>query len=106
MTILFRGKPVEVWEISKTNSQPDWVKEAFQKNIMRWLDNRVCILMAGLNPSLKHNLAVGVTGTIGGGFAGYGIYVCGYPGDIIDLTNHKVVSKSYFNKHYQVLEDK
>lgn len=34
MKALLNGKPVDVWEISKTNEQPDWVKKAFAENYL------------------------------------------------------------------------
>ena len=40
---------------------------------------------------------------IGKDFAGYSMYVLGYPGDYLDLTNHKVVSAATFHRDYQVL---
>ena len=42
---------------------------------------------------------------LGGGFAGYGMYVMGYPGDYLDITNHRVVSKKKFVKQYQPIDD-
>ena len=82
-----------------------WEEVAFQKNYMVWLDNHVRILMAGLNTSLATNIKFGLVGTVGGGFAGYGMYVLGYPGDYIDITNHRVVSAKTFHKSYQILEN-
>ena len=82
-----------------------WEEEAFQKNYMVWLDNHVRILMAGLNTSLETNIKFSLVGTVGGGFAGYGMYVLGYPGDYIDVTNHRVVSAKTFHKSYQILEN-
>ena len=40
-----------------------------------------------------------------GGFGGYGKYVLGYPGDYLDITNHRVVSAKTFHKSYQILEN-
>ena len=102
--VLLNGKPVDVWEISKTNEQPDWVKKAFAENYLYWLDNRLRILMCGLNPSMKDNLKVGATGTVGGGFCGYAMYPTGYIGDFIDATNHKLLSKKQFYKKYKIIE--
>lgn len=99
------GKVVDVWEIGQETPQPTWVKEAFEKNYIVWLDNHVRILMAGLNPRTVTNLKLGATGTAGGGFAGYGMYVLGYPGDYLDVTNHRVVSKKRFLREYKRLED-
>ena len=104
MKVFYKGRIAEVWQIGQTSPQPDWVREAFAKNYIVWLDEHVRILMAGLNPSLGHNLKIGATGTAGGGFAGYGIYVLGYPGDYLDLTNHRVVSSKTFQKEYQIID--
>ena len=103
MRALFKGKPAEIWEISKSNKQPDWVKVAFAKNYLYWSDNRLRILMSALNPSVKENLKIGTVGTIGGGFAGYAMYSMGDIGDFLDVTNHKLVAKKYFYKHYQII---
>ena len=102
MKALYKGNPVDVWEINKTGARPDWVKEAFDENYLYWLNDHLRILMSGLNPSLATNLKIGAVETIGGGFAGYGMYAIGYPGDFLDVTNHRVVSKKKFLKHYQV----
>lgn len=105
MKARYKGNVVEVWEIGKQTSQPDWVKEAFKKNYIVWLDNHVRILMTGLNPSIATNMKIGVTGTAGGGFAGYGMYVLGYPGDYLDVTNHRVVSLKHFQRDYEILKE-
>ena len=89
---------------NKIAEQPDWVKEAFAKNYLYWLDDHLRILMAGLNPSTVENLKIGTVGTIGGGFAGYGMYVLGYIGDYLDISNHRVVSQKTFEKEYRILE--
>ncbi|EKP96950.1 hypothetical protein LCA32G_1243 [Lacticaseibacillus paracasei] len=104
MKALYKGNPVDVWEINKTGARPDWVKEAFDENYLYWLDDHLRILMSGLNPSLATNLKIGAVGKIGGGFSGYGMYAIGYPSDFLDVTNHRVVSKKKFLKHYQVQE--
>ena len=105
MKVKYGNKIVDVWEIGQATPKPSWVGEAFQKNYMVWLDNHVRILMAGLNTSLATNIKFGLVGTVGGGFAGYGMYVLGYPGDYIDITNHRVVSAKTFHKSYQILEN-
>ncbi|CAN2925159.1 role in replication [Streptococcus dysgalactiae subsp. dysgalactiae] len=70
--------------------QPGWVKEGFQKNYIVWLDNHIRVLMADLTPLTITNLKIGATGIVGGGFAGYGMYVLGYRGDFLDITNHRI----------------
>lgn len=104
MKAIYKNKIADVWKISRKAEQPDWVKEAFAKNYLYWLDDHLRILMAGLNPSTVENLKIGTVGTIGGGFAGYGMYVLGYIGDYLDISNHRVVSQKTFEKEYRILE--
>ena len=61
--------------------------------------------MVVLNTFLATNIKFSLIETVGGGFAGYGMYVLGYPGDYIDITNHRVVSSKTFHKSYQILEN-
>lgn len=105
MKAIHKGKVVEVWKIGKDTPQPDWVRQAIQKKLICWIDNHVRILMAGLTPSVTVNLKIGATGTLGGGFAGYGMYVLGYPGDYLDISNHRVVSAKQFYKEYDIIEE-
>lgn len=82
MTVIYKGKVADVWQVSKNMKDcPKWVKKAFDKNYLSWLDSHVRILMAGLNPSATENLKTGVFGSLGGGFAGYGMYELAYLGD-------------------------
>ncbi|MGX7777077.1 hypothetical protein ACVV62_08435 [Streptococcus pluranimalium] len=103
MKAIYKGKNAEVWQIKKTGKFPEWVKEAFEKNYLYWLDDRLRILTVGFNPSLRKNLQFGVVGSVGGGFAGYGMYQIGYINDYIDITNHRVVSEKTFKKQYTVI---
>ncbi|MFD1484531.1 hypothetical protein ACFQ5J_04700 [Lacticaseibacillus baoqingensis] len=102
MKAFYKGNAAEVWTIGRHNEQPDWVKKAFDENYIVWLDGHVRVLMSGLNPSLGSNLKTGAVGTAGGGFAGYNMYVLGYPGDVLDLTNHHIVSEKQFKKQYRL----
>lgn len=95
MKAIYRQQLVQCWEISKDATQPDWVIEAFKKNALTWLDDRLRILMPALYPKWAKNSH----------YYGYGIYTFGNIGDIPDLTNGKVITKQYFNKHYQVITD-
>ena len=52
MKAIYKNQIADVWKISREAEQPDWVKEAFAKNYLYWLDDHLRILMAGLNPSL------------------------------------------------------
>ena len=105
MKAIYKNQIADVWKISREAEQPDWVKEALAKNYLYWLDDHLRILMAGLNPSTVENLKIGTVGTIGGGFAGYGMYVLGYIGDYLDVTNHRVVSQKTFEKEYRIQEN-
>ena len=82
-----------------------WEEEAFQKNYMVWLDNHLRILMVVLNTFFVTNIKFSLIGTVVGGFAGYGMYVLGYLGDYLDLTNHRVVSAKTIHKSYKNLEN-
>lgn len=103
---IYKDKTVDVWEISKNNEQPDWVKNAFKENYLSWYDERLKILMNGIKPSAKSSLKSGimgsVAGSLAGGLAGNNIYVMGEIGDYLDITNRKVVSKEKFLKKYSV----
>ena len=61
--------------------------------------------MVVLNTFLVTNIKFSLIGTVVGGFAGYGMYVLGYLGDYLDLTNHRVVSSKTFHKSYNILEN-
>lgn len=105
MKKLYKHKSAEVWQIGRHSPQPDWVQEAFSKRYLVWKDNHLLILMAGLQPSTLTNLKLGAVGTAGGGFAGYGIYSLGFEGDVLDVTNHQVVSPRAFRKKYHIIEE-
>ncbi|EQC54480.1 hypothetical protein LLT6_14780 [Lactococcus cremoris subsp. cremoris TIFN6] len=36
MEVKYKNKSVEVWEISKTNEQPDWVRIEEQEKQRKW----------------------------------------------------------------------
>lgn len=87
------GKIVEIWQISRKGPQPTWMKDVFVKNFLVWIDNHLRILLAGISPSVSQNIKDGATGLLGdGGFLGYSMYTLGFPGDVIDITNRKVLS--------------
>lgn len=99
------GKIVEIWQISRKGHQPT-LKEAFAKNYLVWIDNHLRILLAGISPSVSQNIKEGATGSLGGGgFLGYSMYTLGFPGDVIDITNRKVLSPKQFAKSYQVISE-
>lgn len=102
MKVHYNGKVAEVWVIGKSTPKPDWVEKALAEHYIVWMDNHVRVLMTALNPSVSTNLKSGAIGTIGSGFAGYNMYVLGYPGDVLDVTNHRIISAKQFAKQYTV----
>ena len=100
MKALYNGRLSDVWEISKTNAQPVWVQQAFKQKYLRWNDDKLVISMSGINPSMKFNLKISLLS-----YPGYASYPVGYIGDFLDVTNHRVVSKKQFQKHYQIIEE-
>lgn len=102
MQAKLHGKTVEVWQVSRTNEQPQWVKEAFAKHYLTWVGKRLRIVMPALDTSTVANLKLGMIGTLGGGFCGYMMYVMADQGDYLDVTDHRVVSERQFLRKYQV----
>ena len=52
MKAKLHGKIVEVWQVSLHDKTPPlWVKEAFAKGYLRWVDKRLLIVMPALRPS-------------------------------------------------------
>ena len=100
MQAWYHGKPATVWVIGKNSPQPDWVQQAFAKRQIVWLDNHIRVLMAALQPDAAANLKTGLVATIGGGFTGYNMYVLGYPGDVLDATNRRIVTAAQFQNQY------
>lgn len=85
-----QGRPVEVWTVSKTAPQPDWVKNLFRKNVLQWSDNRLKVLMPCLSSQWHQDSR----------YIGFGMYQMAELGDTIDKTNGKIVSRHYFAEHY------
>ncbi|MCU6432050.1 hypothetical protein [Lacticaseibacillus paracasei] len=102
MKTIYKDQQAEVWEISKTNEQPDWVKEAFEKNYLVWLDDRLRILMAGLFPPMIKSLQNDDFGIFHTQGVQFGVVTIGYLGDFLDVTNHRVVSKQQFARQYRI----
>ena len=105
MKAIYKNQIAYVWKSSREAEQPDWVKEAFAKNYWYRLEDHLRILIACLNPTTVENLKIGAIGTAGGGFAGYGMYVLGYIGDYLDISNHRVISQKTFEKEYRIQEN-
>ncbi|WP_285124194.1 hypothetical protein [Lactococcus petauri] len=103
MLAKYNGNIVEVWEISKANEQPDWIKKSFEENYLTWLDDRLKILLNGIKPNFKRNFKLGVQGILGTGDGFGGAFVMGDIGDYLDITTGQVVSSKYFSKHYKLI---
>ena len=98
MKAIYRGRKVDVWQVSRDNVQPDWVKDAFEHNGLRWLHgsgNKVRIYW----PAVTRASFVGIAG---GASAMYDI---GFEGDVIDFTNSKVVTAEKFAKKYRIVSE-
>lgn len=100
MKALYKGRLSDVWEISKTNVQPTWVRQAFKENYLKWNDDKLVVSMSGINPSVKFNLKITLLC-----YPGYASYPIGCIGDFLDITNHSIVSKKRFQRHYQIIEE-
>lgn len=83
-----KGQVVDVWVVSKTGWQPDWVKVLFTKNYAQWVDNRLRLLVSGLGSDWYDN----------SNYIGFGMYQMLEVGDVIDRTNCQVLSPSQFQK--------
>lgn len=59
--------------------------------------------MAGLKPSTVKSLKTGAIGSLGGGFAGYGMYELAYLGDYIDITNRRIVAQKHLKRNIRLL---
>ena len=102
MKATYKDQSAEVWEISKNNEFPDWVKEAFEKNYHVWLDDRLRILMAGLFPPMIESLQRDKASIFHAQGVQFGVVTIGYLGDYLDVTNHRVVSKQQFARQYRI----
>lgn len=100
MKTMYKGHPSDVWKISKTNIQPDWVKQAFKQNYLKWNDDTLVVAMSAINPSTKFNLKINILS-----YPGYASYPTGNIGDYLDITNHKIISEENFKKHYKVIKE-
>lgn len=94
MTVIYHDKPAQCWVVSREAKQPDWVQEAFAQHKLEWVGNRVRVLLPALNNKWFKE----------GGSGFFGGYVMADIGDVLDVTNCKVVSPDYYKKHYQVEE--
>ncbi|EHI74522.1 role in replication [Streptococcus criceti] len=95
MKVLYKGKTAQVWKISQTEPYPDWVTSAFAKRQLLWKDNKkLQVMVPSLFPHWARN----------DHYWGYGIYAIAYIGDIIDLTNERIISPNKFKKDYSVID--
>lgn len=97
MKVLYKGKSAQVWKVSQNGSQPDWVLSAFKKKQLIWKDDKkLQIMVPSLFPHWSKN----------DHYWGYEIYAIAYVGDIIDLTNERIISSQKFKKDYILLDKK
>ena len=99
MKAIHNGKEVEVWKISKTGEQPDWVRDFFKSGVFVWdgfANNKVKIIANMLKAK-----------AVSAAFSGIGAYqvLYGNIGDFIDLTNGDVLSPKKFAKKYEIVQE-
>ena len=112
MKAIYRGRKVDVWQVSRDNVQPDWVKDAFEHNGLRWLHgsgNKVRIYWPavtrakeGIVRTILNDISASFVGIAGGSVSMYDI---GFEGDVIDFTNSKVVTAEKFAKKYRIVSE-
>ena len=112
MKAIYRGRKVDVWQVSRDDVQPDWVKYAFEHNGLRWLHgsgNKVRIYWPavtrakkGIIRTILNGISASFVGIAGGASAMYDI---GFEGDVIDFTNSKVVTAEKFAKKYRIVSE-
>lgn len=83
MKAIYRGRKVDVWQVSRDNVQPDWVKDAFEHNGLRWLHgsgNKVRIYWPavtrakkGIIRTILNGISASFVGIAGGASAMYDI---------------------------------
>lgn len=112
MKAIYRSRKVDVWQVSRDNVQPDWVKYAFEHNGLRWLHgsgNKVRIYWPAVTRAKKGIIRTILNGisaslvSINGGSAS--MYDIGFEGDVIDFTNSKGVTAEKFAKKYRVVSE-
>lgn len=94
MQAIHKGKTIEVWEVSKTGTLPDWVQTNFTKKAFQWDGNKVKCMMNVFKPS------------VGSTFIGENTYGILYAsvGDFIDGSISDILSAKRFAKKYEFVE--
>ena len=90
-----KDKVVDVWEVSQTGAQPDWVKVNFDKKAFQWDGKQVKCLMNVFKPSS------------GATFVGGNIYGVLYAAisDFIDGDNGAILTAKKFAQKYEIVEE-
>ncbi|MEG0619299.1 MAG: hypothetical protein RR557_08380 [Bacilli bacterium] len=100
MKILYKGKTADVWKISKTEIQPKWIEELFNKHYITWYDDTLKISVPSIKPNTVRDIKRGLLDILEGNYGGG--YIMGNIGDFFDATNGRVVSKKKFNSQYTI----
>lgn len=53
MKAIYKGKEVQIWQISKTAEQPEWIKAAFKANYLKWSGDKLLFIMNGVKAPVK-----------------------------------------------------
>lgn len=103
MKALYKGELVNVWEVSKSEQQPEWIVDLFNNHYLTWYDDQLKILASAINLSSVRNIKQGLLDSLEGNYAGG--YKMASIGEFFDATNGRVVSKKKFTTQYTVINE-
>lgn len=92
-TALYQGEVAHIWVVGRETEQADWVKELFDKQVLVWLDDHVRVYMHGLPGATPAKVKADWRG-----------YAYGFEGEVLDVTNLRLVSRKQFLRDYQPLD--
>lgn len=110
MRAIYKNTYVDVWEISRTNEQPDWVKVAFEKRYLVWINEKELRIMMDAMDESELKRSKRSFSKFWHSFIHKSIlypsrmFATGNIGDYLDLTNQRVVTKKQFNKKYRIVD--
>lgn len=102
MAVYYKKQKVDVWQVSKNQPYPDWVAEAFSKNIFRWVDDRLIIALMAFCPSTRTAFLGFRVPKTTISICGNGTYGLVEQGDYLDRTNLRSVTPEDFATYYRV----
>ena len=104
MKAIYKGKEVQIWQISKTAEQPEWIKAAFKANYLKWSGDKLLFIMNGVKVPVKISAWTNFKTLFNGASGWWATYASGYIGDYLDFTNRKIISERKFKKKYKIVD--